>query len=843
MHHRAASDSLVAPTPFGRPQNSRILLRVTRAFRAGVVASALALSLGAFGSSVEARPYPILFVTQVPVPADFTTIGSTFGNHRGAPDAAARGGDLWILYPDGTRKNLTAAAGYGTTGFQGATGIAVRDPAVHWSGTKAIFSMVIGTPPQYQHLPYYWQLYEITGLGAGDTPVITKVPHQPLDCNNVSPCYASDGRILFTTDRTRNGARHLYPQLDEYEEAPTVSGLWSLDPVSGALALLQHSPSGSFTPIVDSYGRLLFTRWDHLQRDQQADADEYYGGSYGTFDWSSEASDALPLNQRVEMFPEPRPGSPLLVGTNLEGHVFNHFGPWQVNQDGSEEETLLHLGRHEIHSYFARSLKDDPNVQDFFSGSGHRINNFLGVRESVTTPGLYYGIDAPEFYTHACGQILALSAAPGINPDGMDPVYVTHRETSSYTDLPGPNHTGLYRNPLPLSDGTVIAVHTPETRNDENEGTRANPISRYDLALKALVPDGSYWKAGPALTTPIVKTVSYYDPDVLVTYSGALWQLSPVEVRSRSIPPATAVTPLQAPEATIFAQEGVDPAVFTAYLEQNGLGMIVTRNVTTRDDADRQQPFNLRVPGGVSTIGTGGKIYDVSHLQIVQGDLIRGLGGTSDPRDGRRVLARALHDEAAVNPPAPGGPAGSVKVATDGSIAALVPARRALSWQTTAPDGTPVVRERYWLTLQPGEIRTCGSCHGVNTSDQAGHVPPTNPPEALRQLLQFWKAQTDVAEGALEGVFRLVGFAPNPCRDATQLEFDLASSLPDVVVRLFAPNGARVGEQRLGDLSSGRHAIPLSLVEGSHRLPTGVYLYQVDARGQARAQGKLTVTR
>ena len=36
-------------------------------------------------------PCPILFVTQVPNPNDFTTIASVFGNHRGAIDSAPRG--------------------------------------------------------------------------------------------------------------------------------------------------------------------------------------------------------------------------------------------------------------------------------------------------------------------------------------------------------------------------------------------------------------------------------------------------------------------------------------------------------------------------------------------------------------------------------------------------------------------------------------------------------------------------------------------------------------------------------------------------------------------------------
>jgi len=53
---------------------------------------------------------------------------------------------------------------------------------------------------------------------------------------------------------------------------------------------------------------------------------------------------------------------------------------------------------------------------------------------------------------------------------------------------------------------------------------------------------------------------------------------------------------------------------------------------------------------------------------------------------------------------------------------------------------TPVVRERYWLTFQPGEVRVCGSCHGVNKTSQTGATEPQNPPEGLRQLLRQWKA-------------------------------------------------------------------------------------------------------
>ena len=195
---------------------------------------------GVFGAG-PVLPHPILFVTQTPQPFDFTTIGSLFGNHRGNMESAPRGGGLWIRYEDGTVRNLTLAAGFGHDGAQHTNGIAVREPSVHWDGNKAIFSMVTGAPKkQYDYTAFYWQLYEVTNFGSNQIPVITKVANQPTNYNNVAPIYGSDDKIIFATDRPRDGQRHLYPQLDEYEEAAVVTGLWSLDPANGNLFMLNH---------------------------------------------------------------------------------------------------------------------------------------------------------------------------------------------------------------------------------------------------------------------------------------------------------------------------------------------------------------------------------------------------------------------------------------------------------------------------------------------------------------------------------------------------------------------------------------------------------------------------
>ena len=713
--------------------NPEVAVRGARQRRLWRVASIACAGLAGPAPAIELQ-HPVLFVTQVPVPADFATIGSVFANHRGDIGSAARGGDLWIAYPDGSRRNLTAEAGYGMTGLQGANAIAVRDPAVSWDGTRAVFSMVIGAPTeQYQPITRYWQLHEITGLGQGETVSITPVAGQPEDCNNVEPTYAQDDSIVFVSDRPRDGRRHLYPQLDEYESTPTPTGLWKLSP-DGVLTLMQHSPSGSFGPLVDRYGRVVFTRWDHLQQDQQAEVPDY-----GTFDWASEEADAAMLPS-VDVFPEPRGDT-----ATAFGHRINNFIPWMINLDGTGEETLNHVGRHELFGYFNRSLRDDPALEDFIAPEAYpQTVNWLQLAEDPSVPGRYVAIDAPEFYTHASGQIVAIHASPDTNAEDMRPAYVTPRSTHDFHEgAPPADFTGHYRNPLPLANGGMLAAWTPEARAAGNDGTRPNPQPRYLFRIHKLVADGDYLRADAAdpLTPGIVKAVSWWDPDVLVTYDGPLWELSPVEVRARSAPPVTAEGGLAAPEAQAFAEAGADPAAFRAFLAQRGLGVLVSRNVTARDAADRQQPINLRVPGGVETSAGGGPVHDIAWVQFLQGDQIRGIGGTGQPRAGRRVLAQPLHAAEALRwlPPAPGAPQGGVRIASDGSIAAIVPARRAMAWQSTSGDGTPVVRERFWISVQPGEIRACDGCHGVNRTNQAGAPPATNTPQALIELLAHWR--------------------------------------------------------------------------------------------------------
>ncbi len=378
--------------------------------------------------NTDKKPNPILFVTQVPVLGDFASRGSTFGNHRATLDSVARGGDLMIRYPDGSLRNLTKEADFGMDGMQGANAIAVREPSVHWNGSKAVFSMVVGAPTQqYQVTTYYWQMYEVTGLGKGQTAVITKIPNQPPNYNNVSPLYGTDERIIFTSDRPRNGMAHLYPQLDEYESTATLSGIWSLNPVSSDLRLLNHTPSGAFSPSIDSFGRVIFIRWDHLQQDQQADGDRAGETDNGSFTYADESVGAAKTSVRTDLYPETRADTPSSAFGRVNGYTNNLFTPWQINQDGTEEETLNHIGRQELSfGYMPPSFSSDPALKEFTNDTLHankkpiRMDGGLfHLRENPAQHGSYYAILAREFGSLTSNQIVKLTGGETLTANQM----------------------------------------------------------------------------------------------------------------------------------------------------------------------------------------------------------------------------------------------------------------------------------------------------------------------------------------------------------------------------------------------------------------------------------------
>ena len=148
------------------------------------------------------------------------------------------------------------------------------------------------------------------------------------------------------------------------------------------------------------------------------------------------------------------------------------------------------------------------------------------------------------------------------------------------------------------------------------------------------------------------------------------------------------------------------------------------------------------MPGGVESDASQGteKLYDVTHLQFLQANLVRGYANRPN---GRRPLAQYVSDALAngLN----NSQDGALEIKHDGSVAAIVPAERAVTWHLIdeAQGNKSVVSERYWVSFAAGEVRVCANCHGINDLDQMGNPEPVNPPQALTDLLVAWKAWFD----------------------------------------------------------------------------------------------------
>src|SRR5205085_593280 len=139
-------------------------------------------------------------------------------------------------------------------------------------------------------------------------------------------------------------------------------------------------------------------------------------------------------------------------------------------------------------------------------------------REDPNTPGLLYGIDAIDIGTHIAGQIVTLTAATNINPEVMLLNYITPKSTAF------PNSFGMYRNPLPLSNGVLIASFTTATNGDSNTGSPLAPKSQYPFRLMTLTNTGSAWTTNKFLTGGFTNTFTYWVGSNQVTYSGEMWE-------------------------------------------------------------------------------------------------------------------------------------------------------------------------------------------------------------------------------------------------------------------------------------------------------------------------------
>jgi len=153
--------------------------------------------------------------------------------------------DVWFHAADGGRLTKLDVRSGKVTVLVDDPGGSVRDPQVHYDARKILFSYRKGGGHRYH-------LYEINADGTG----LRQITDGPWD--DIEPTYLPGGDIIFCSSRCR---RWIGCWLAE------TAILFRCDPEGRDIRMLS---SGSFTentPAVLGDGRLLYTRWEYVNRD------------------------------------------------------------------------------------------------------------------------------------------------------------------------------------------------------------------------------------------------------------------------------------------------------------------------------------------------------------------------------------------------------------------------------------------------------------------------------------------------------------------------------------------------------------------------------------------------
>ncbi len=122
----------------------------------------------------------------------------------------------------------------------------VRDPQMHYGGEKILFSYRKGGTPTYH-------LYEINIDGTG----LTKLTDGPDD--DIEPTYLPDGGIMFGSSRCRRFVNCWFSR---------VATLYRCDADGGNIRMISSNNDHDNTPWVLPDGRVLYMRWEYVDRSQ-----------------------------------------------------------------------------------------------------------------------------------------------------------------------------------------------------------------------------------------------------------------------------------------------------------------------------------------------------------------------------------------------------------------------------------------------------------------------------------------------------------------------------------------------------------------------------------------------
>lgn len=197
----------------------------------------------------------------------------------------------------------------------------VRDPQLHYDGRRAVFSYLSAGSEHYH-------LYEVNLDGSGLRQLTDG------DCDDIEPTYLPDGGIMFCSSRCNRWVNCWLTQ---------VATLYRCEADGGGVRPVSSNNEHDNTPWVLPDGRVLYTRWEYVDRSQV----DYHHLWTAAPDGTGQMVFYGNLNPGTVMIDaKPLPGESRVLAVFSPGHgQIEHTGPLAIVDpgDGPDDPTRARL--------------------------------------------------------------------------------------------------------------------------------------------------------------------------------------------------------------------------------------------------------------------------------------------------------------------------------------------------------------------------------------------------------------------------------------------------------------------------------------------------------------------
>ncbi|HJN15956.1 MAG TPA: hypothetical protein QGH10_10715, partial [Armatimonadota bacterium] len=476
----------------------------------------------------------------------------------------------------------------------------VRDPQVHYDGEKILFSYRKGGQP-------FYHLYEINTDGTG----LRQLTDGPYD--DIEPTYLPDGDIIFCSSRCNRMVNCYYVR---------VAVLYRCDGGGGDIRPLSANVEQDNTPWVLADGRVIYQRWEYVDRSQVAYHHLWTANPDGTEQMVFYGN----LNPSTVMIDaKPMPNSRSVVAS---------FSPGHGRREHEGHITIVDPGAGPDESASARRISKGrlfhdpyPITEDLFLVAGGtevllmdgdgRVESLFDLRDSDKLAGLRaheprpirprpreHVVPSKSDRREPTGRVLLTDVYNGRNMDGVVPGEI--KKLLVLETLPKPvNFSGGWE---PLSYGGTFTL-------ERIVGTV--PVEKDGSAYFELPASRSFFLAALDENDVAVKRMQSFftvQPGETLSCGGCH------EHRGQTAQPATNLLAGRRDPSPVSPVEGVPEVIdFPRDIQP-----IIDRHCVACHDYDATEQGGPRA-GGVILSGDRGPMYSHSYINLtVHGQIADG---------------------------------------------------------------------------------------------------------------------------------------------------------------------------------------------------------------------------